>query len=119
VRSLVGKRDQLFLPKAKIGGLVFGLVVSLPQFLYYYIISHIFHEVLFRAVGMDSEDFKSGMTKVFFRPGKECLSTRTTICHYTLYVMARPRIEPGSPSLKGKRGDHDTTSTENFYNNTF
>ena len=67
---------------------------------------------------MDSEDFKSGMTKIFFRPGKQCLSTRTTTLrnHLPLYLIGhgRPRIEPGSPSLKGKRGDHDTTSTENF-----
>jgi hypothetical protein len=26
------------------------------------------------------------------------------------WVGVRPRIEPGSPSLKGKRGGHDTTS---------
>lgn len=30
----------------------------------------LFFQALFRAVGMDAEDFKFGMTKVFFRPGK-------------------------------------------------
>ena len=29
-----------------------------------------FCNALFRAVGMDDDDFKFGMTKVFFRPGK-------------------------------------------------
>jgi len=29
-----------------------------------------FCNALFRAVGMDNEDFQFGMTKVFFRPGK-------------------------------------------------
>ena len=29
-----------------------------------------FSQALFRAVGMDDDDFKFGMTKVFFRPGK-------------------------------------------------
>ena len=66
------------------------------------------------AVGMDSEDFKSGMTKVFFRPGKQCLSTRTTTLRNNLPLYLIGRIEPGTPSLKGKRGDHDTSSTENF-----
>ena len=31
-----------------------------------------FCQALFRAVGMDDDDFKFGMTKVFFRPGKVC-----------------------------------------------
>jgi hypothetical protein len=77
----------------------------------YYLILYIFHQALFRAVGMDSEDFKFGMTKVFFRPGKVRLSNEHrglgTVCHYAL-ARIRARVEPRSPSLKGKR-DHDTT----------
>jgi hypothetical protein len=45
--------------------------------------------ILFRAVYMDSEDFKSGMTEFFFRPGKQCLSTRTKTLrnHLPLYLI--------------------------------
>ena len=56
----------------------------------YYLIMYIFHQALFRAVGMDSEDFKFGMTKVFFRPGKVSLSNEHrglgTVCHCTVHV---------------------------------
>jgi myosin heavy subunit len=56
----------------------------------YYLILYIFHQALFRAVGMDSEDFKFGMTKVFFRPGKVRLSNEHRrlgiVCHCTLHV---------------------------------
>ena len=65
---------------------------------------------------MDSEDFKFGMTKVFFRPGKVRLSNEHrglgTVCHYAL-ARVRARVEPRSPSLKGKR-DHDITSADSF-----
>ena len=33
----------------------------------------LFSEALFRAVGMGHDDFRFGMTKVFFRAGKVCV----------------------------------------------
>ncbi len=39
----------------------------------------LFCEALFRAVGMKHEDFRFGMSRVFFRAGKVCLYSGTTL----------------------------------------
>ena len=47
-----------------------------------------FCNALFRAVGMDDDDFKFGMTKVFFRPGK--VREENLIC---VYINIEPLTE--------------------------
>ena len=44
-----------------------------------------FCNALFRAVGMDDDDFKFGMTKVFFRPGK--VREENLICVYIVVTV--------------------------------
>ncbi len=39
----------------------------------------LFCEALFRAVGMKHEDFRFGMSRVFFRAGKVCVYSGTTL----------------------------------------
>ena len=64
----------------------------------------LFSEALFRAVGMGHDDFRFGMTKVFFRAGKVCVHDHNILNNV---IVVQDRMPPPPTHTLSYLQNHD------------